>query len=425
MSAGAETGGAPAPRGRARSHSFHADGSGDLVAADLGLAPPPVGAAAAPSGAPAAAAGSGRTKGLSRKTLNVLNDIDGAVNFAGGAGSGSGSGASSVGDPGESAELAAAAAEAAAAEAELEALEAENTRRAAAAGNTGGGAGALHGIVAPSLAGVGGSSHPPDATSVPAGAPSGGSRGARRGAKPDEKDFDHLVKLLLLGDSGTGKTSLMLRFAEEKFSGSLLSTAGVDYKTCMLDVDGTPAKLQIWDTAGQQRFHVITQAYYRGAHGIVLVYDCAGEGSEESFRNVRHWVENITKHANPHCVKVLIGNKIDVKPRRVRAVVALPALWWVCPRGPSPLAVNTTPPSHPPTPPPQIDTARGRALAEEFGMRFFETSAKDGTGVREAFTTPAREVVRGLRASTAGKSGGGDKPGQAAGKGDKDKCVIV
>ena len=87
------------------------------------------------------------------------------------------------------------------------------------------------------------------------------------------------MKLLLLGDSGTGKTSLMLRFAEEKFSGSLLSTAGVDYKTCMLDVDGTPAKLQIWDTAGQQRFHVITQAYYRGAHGIVLVYDCAGEGS--------------------------------------------------------------------------------------------------------------------------------------------------
>ena len=81
------------------------------------------------------------------------------------------------------------------------------------------------------------------------------------------------VKLLLLGDSGVGKTSLMLRYSEDKFSPMMVSTAGVDYKTASLDVEGRRVKCQIWDTAGQQRFHVITHSYYKNAHGIVLVYD--------------------------------------------------------------------------------------------------------------------------------------------------------
>lgn len=95
--------------------------------------------------------------------------------------------------------------------------------------------------------------------------------GGLRKPKGDEKDYDVLIKLLLLGDGGVGKTSLMLRFSEDKFSSSLLATAGVDYKTQFIDVDGRRVKCQIWDTAGQQRFHVITQAYYRGGMSGVAV----------------------------------------------------------------------------------------------------------------------------------------------------------
>lgn len=142
--------------------------------------------------------------------------------------------------------------------------------------------------------------------------------GRRRPAGPNDKGFDYLVKLLLLGDSGVGKTSLLLRYSDDKFQPSLLSTAGVDYKTQMLDIDGQTVKCQIWDTAGQQRFHVITQAYYRGAHGIVLVYD-ASDASEASFHNVRYWMENISKHASAGVCKMLLGNKIDVKGRKVGA----------------------------------------------------------------------------------------------------------
>ena len=103
-----------------------------------------------------------------------------------------------------------------------------------------------------------------------------GSR--RRGA--DDRDYDVSVKLLILGDSGVGKTSLMLRFSDDKFATNLLSTAGVDYKTAFLDIEGKRVKCQIWDTAGQERFHVITHSYYKNAQGIVLAYD-ASDPSEE------------------------------------------------------------------------------------------------------------------------------------------------
>jgi hypothetical protein len=109
------------------------------------------------------------------------------------------------------------------------------------------------------------------------GRPAGSTRG--RGKK-DEREYDVQIKLLLLGDSGVGKTSLMLRYSEDKFSPSLLSTAGVDYKSAHMEVAGKAVKCQVWDTAGQQRFHVITHSYYKGAHGIILVYDVAEESEE-------------------------------------------------------------------------------------------------------------------------------------------------
>jgi len=104
----------------------------------------------------------------------------------------------------------------------------------------------------------------------------GGGAAAPKGRNrkvPEVGTYDVQVKLLLLGDSGVGKTSLMTRFSEDKFSSTMLSTAGVDYKIAYQDIEGKRVKCQIWDTAGQSKFHVITHSYYKNAQGIILVYD--------------------------------------------------------------------------------------------------------------------------------------------------------
>ncbi|CAM9910840.1 unnamed protein product, partial [Ectocarpus fasciculatus] len=124
-------------------------------------------------------------------------------------------------------------------------------------------------------------------------------------------DFDHTIRILLLGDSGVGKTSLMTRFSEDKFAPTLISTAGVDYKVQTLDINGKRVRCQIWDTAGQERFHVITRTYYRGAHGIALAYDVT---DDDSFKNVNYWMANIQTHAEPghRMQKMILGNKVDI-----------------------------------------------------------------------------------------------------------------
>lgn len=164
-----------------------------------------------------------------------------------------------------------------------------------------------------------------------------------------------LIKLLMLGDSGVGKTTLLKRYAEGKFDPMIASTAGVAYETQYVELEGRNIRVDIWDTAGQERFHVITQAYYAGAHGIVLAYD-ASEAGETSFNNIRYWMNAIREHADAHCVKVLLGNKVDKAPKAI---------------------------SH----------ARGKAVADEYGVGFFETSAKSGANVTEAFHSVARECV--------------------------------
>ena len=101
------------------------------------------------------------------------------------------------------------------------------------------------------------------------------------------KKYDHLVKLLLIGDSGVGKSCLLLRFADDSFSSAYITTIGIDFKIKTSMVDGKKVKMQVWDTAGQERFRTITAAYYRGAAGILLVYDVT---ERESFMNVSNWM---------------------------------------------------------------------------------------------------------------------------------------
>ena len=114
-------------------------------------------------------------------------------------------------------------------------------------------------------------------------------------AKSSNKPFDVLVKLLLIGDSGVGKSCLLLRYSDDKFTTSFITTIGIDFKIKTIHLDQKKVKMQIWDTAGQERFRTITAAYYRGAHGVLLVYDVT---DETSFENVRNWMRNIEAHAS-------------------------------------------------------------------------------------------------------------------------------
>ncbi|XP_036096272.1 ras-related protein Rab-8A isoform X2 [Molossus molossus] len=127
------------------------------------------------------------------------------------------------------------------------------------------------------------------------------------------KTYDYLFKLLLIGDSGVGKTCVLFRFSEDAFNSTFISTIGIDFKIRTIELDGKRIKLQIWDTAGQERFRTITTAYYRGAMGIMLVYDIT---NEKSFDNIRNWIRNIEEHASADVEKMILGNKCDVNDKR-------------------------------------------------------------------------------------------------------------
>ena len=164
------------------------------------------------------------------------------------------------------------------------------------------------------------------------------------GYKPS---YDETVKILLIGESSVGKSSLLIRFAEDSFSPELLSTVGIDYKIKTLEIKDKRVKMEIWDTAGQERFRTITTAYYRGATGIMLVYDVT---SEKSFKQINEWLKLIDKHASENVVKILVANKCDVSgDKRV------------------------------------VSRERAQAQADEFGLKTMETSALSGLNVEDVF----------------------------------------
>ncbi|CAF1522033.1 unnamed protein product [Adineta ricciae] len=185
------------------------------------------------------------------------------------------------------------------------------------------------------------------------------------------KAYDYLFKLLLIGDSGVGKVKVHGGKAKHNFvflsrlsfqlSVSGLSSKrstrtfhlGIDFKIRTIDLDGRKIKLQIWDTAGQERFKTITTAYYRGAMGIMLVYDIT---SEKSFDNIKNWIRNIEEHASAEVERMLIGNKCDMQDKR------------------------------------QVSREKGEHLAMEYGIKFMETSAKGNINVDEAFLSLAKDI---------------------------------
>ncbi|KAL8181159.1 UNVERIFIED_CONTAM: Ras- protein Rab-1A [Gekko kuhli] len=129
-------------------------------------------------------------------------------------------------------------------------------------------------------------------------------------------EYDYLFKLLLIGDSGVGKSCLLLRFADDTYTESYISTIGVDFKIRTIELDGKTIRLQIWDTAGQERFRTITSSYYRGAPGIIVVYDVT---DQESFNNVKQWLQEIDRYASENVNKLLPAGSTcnplqDVRP---------------------------------------------------------------------------------------------------------------
>jgi len=126
-------------------------------------------------------------------------------------------------------------------------------------------------------------------------------------------DYDYLIKLIVIGDSGVGKSAILLRYCDDIFSENYLSTIGVDFRIRTLNVDDKIAKLQLWDTAGQERFNAIVVSYFRGAHGVFIVYDVT---NRESFENLNYHIDRVRKYCTPNIPIVIIGNKSDLEKKR-------------------------------------------------------------------------------------------------------------
>lgn len=128
-----------------------------------------------------------------------------------------------------------------------------------------------------------------------------------------DSEYDYLFKILLVGDTMVGKSSILLKFVDNVFTHHSISTIGVDFKIKTIELGDKKAKFQIWDTAGQDRFRSIVSSYYRGAHGIIITYDV---NEEESFQNITKWYDEIKHYAN-HPVLMLVGNKTDLGKREI------------------------------------------------------------------------------------------------------------
>lgn len=170
-----------------------------------------------------------------------------------------------------------------------------------------------------------------------------------------QETYDYMFKVLLLGDAGVGKTSLMWRFSDDVFNHTYISTIGIDFKLRTIEVLGQKVRLQVWDTAGQERFHAISVSYYRTAAGIMLVYDIT---RRRSFENIAKWLRKIDEHAKEDVIKLLIGNKCDMEHPRA------------------------------------VMREEGEKLADEYDMAFFETSAKENESIDEAFECIVEEIMK-------------------------------
>ena len=168
------------------------------------------------------------------------------------------------------------------------------------------------------------------------------------------QDYDYLFKVLLLGDSDVGKSSLILRYTEETFNSKLVNSIGVDFKMKKKEIDGKVIKVQIWDTAGHERFRSITYSYYRGANAIIIVFDLS---DKKSFISITEWLKQIEKHAKENVFKFLVGNKSDLVDQR------------------------------------QVSYEEAKQYADDHDLPYIETSAKEGININELFDSSIKTFL--------------------------------
>ena len=186
--------------------------------------------------------------------------------------------------------------------------------------------------------------------------------------KPSQltEEYDLMFKILLLGDSGVGKSSLLLRYTKHEFNVDMRSTIGVEFALKYLKIDNFQLKVQIWDTAGMERYRSITSAYYKGAKGVIIVYDIC---REKSFENVDKWIEDFKSKADEDAVILLIGNKNDLDDKR------------------------------------EVNKEEAELKAQKNKFAFMETSAKDNNNVDKAFETLFKEIVKNYKDKNGGDIG--------------------
>ena len=169
----------------------------------------------------------------------------------------------------------------------------------------------------------------------------------------DSDNYEQLYKIIIIGDSGVGKSNILGRYLHNEFKHDTKSTVGVEFGSKQLKVDGVNIKLQIWDTAGEERYRAITSAYYKGSKGCFIVYDIT---SEISFENVEKWYEEIRKSAEKEISVILVGNKCDLENER------------------------------------KVSIELGQSKAKNLNCPFFETSALNNTNIVTAFQSISENI---------------------------------
>ncbi|CAC5381424.1 RAB11B [Mytilus coruscus] len=170
-----------------------------------------------------------------------------------------------------------------------------------------------------------------------------------------EEHYDFIWKVVLIGDSGVGKTNLLSRYTRNEFDAESKTTIGVEFSTRNMVIKGKTIRAQIWDTAGQERYRAITSVYYRQAVGALVVYDIT---KRHTFENLQKWLSELQQHADPNVCVIIVGNKTDLREQRT------------------------------------VTHEEGRAFADERHFSFIETSALDSSNVGEAFNNLLIDIFK-------------------------------
>ncbi|MCL4168763.1 UNVERIFIED_CONTAM: hypothetical protein GTU68_021489 [Idotea baltica] len=177
--------------------------------------------------------------------------------------------------------------------------------------------------------------------------------------RKEAEKYDYLVKVVIIGDTAVGKTNILLRYVNEEYKMTHITTIGVDFKIKTINIDGVKIRMQIWDTAGQERFKTITETYYKGAAGVVLVY---AVNDRKTFNSLENWIKQINESQPENICKIIVGNKSDV-------------------------SLNDR----------QVSKEEGEALAKKYGVEFMESSAKDNSNISEIFDNLGQSIKKGLQ----------------------------